>query len=58
LKGLYPIPKAWPIIEDDVWRFLVRRFPYEIWNAEEDEEVYIVAMMHLRQNPDYWKLRI
>ncbi len=51
-------PKAWPIIEDDVRRSLVRRFPYGILYAQEDEVIYIVAVMHLRQNPDYWKHRI
>jgi plasmid stabilization system protein ParE len=51
-------PKAWPIIEEDIRRSLVRRFPYGILYAEEDEELFIVAVMHLHRDPDYWKHRI
>ena len=50
-------PKAWPIIEEDIRRSLVRRFPYGILYAEEDEELFIVAAMHLHRDPDYWKHR-
>jgi plasmid stabilization system protein ParE len=50
-------PKAWPIIEEDIRRSLVRRFPYGILYAEEDEELFIVAVMHLHRDPDYWKHR-
>ena len=51
-------PKVWPILKEDVRRSLVRRFPYGILYAEQDKEIYIVAVMHLRRNPDYWKNRI
>jgi len=51
-------PRAWPTIEEDIRRSLVRRFPYGILYAEEDEELFIVAVMHLHRDPDYWKHRI
>ena len=51
-------PKAWPIIEDNVRRSLVRRFPYGILYAEEDEVIYILAVMHLHRNHGYWKQRL
>lgn len=51
-------PKAWPIIEEDIRRSLVRRFPYGILYAEEDEELFIVAIMNLHRDPEYWKHRI
>ncbi len=50
-------PKAWPIIEEDIRRSLTRRFPFGILYAEEDEEIFIVAVMHLHRDPDYWKHR-
>ena len=28
-------PKAWPVIEEDIRRSLIRRFPYEILYSEE-----------------------
>jgi hypothetical protein len=51
-------PKAWPIIEEDMRRSLVRRFPFGILYAEKDEELFIVAVMHMHRDPDYWKYRI
>lgn len=51
-------PKAWPIIEEDIRRSLVRRFPYGILYTEEADELFIVAVMHLHRDPDYWQHRI
>ena len=52
----YPI--AWPILEDDIRRSLVRRFPYGVLYSQLDEEIIIVAIMHLNREPNYWKSRI
>ena len=51
-------PKAWPVIEEDIRRSLIRRFPYGILYSEEKEGIYIMAVMHLHRNPEYWKHRI
>ncbi len=50
-------PKTWPVIEEDIRRSLVRRFPYGILYSEEKEGIYIVAVMHLHREPEYWKHR-
>ncbi len=50
-------PKAWPVIETEIRRSLVRRFPYGVLYSEEEEGIYIVAVMHLHRQPDYWKQR-
>lgn len=51
-------PKAWPVIEEDIRRSLVRRFPYGILYSEDKEKIFIVAVMHLCRDPEYWKHRI
>lgn len=58
IERITSYPKAWPIIEDEIRRCVVRRFPYGILYSEEKEEIFIVAVMHLHRNPDYWKHRI
>ena len=50
-------PTAWPVIEDDVRRFLINRFPFGILYSIEENEIYILAVMNLRRDPDYWKHR-
>jgi len=51
-------PKAWLIIEGDIRRALVKRFPYGILYAEDQGLIYIIAAMHLHRDPEYWKHRI
>ena len=50
-------PSAWPVLEDDVRRCLVNRFPFGILYSIEQGEVFILAVMHLHRDPDYWKHR-
>ena len=50
-------PKAWLIIDGDIRRALVKRFPYGILYAEDQDLIYIIAVMHLHRDPEYWKHR-
>lgn len=50
-------PSAWPVLEDDVRRCLVSRFPYGLLYSIEQGKIFILAVMHLHRNPDYWKHR-
>ena len=50
-------PAAWPIIDGDIRRCLVRRFPYGILYSMEPDRIFIVAVMNLHREPEYWKKR-
>ncbi len=50
-------PHAWPVIEGDIRRALVRRFPYGVLYAVHDGCIFILAVMHLHREPGYWKER-
>lgn len=50
-------PKAWAVLEGEIRRSLVRRFPYGVLYSEEQEEIFVVAVMNLHREPDYWKHR-
>lgn len=50
-------PSAWPILEGDIRRCLVRRFPYGVLYSIEPNGLYILAVMNLHRDPDYWKPR-
>lgn len=58
IEQVVAFPRAWPVIESDVRRSLVRRFPYGILYSVEEEGIYILAVMHLHRNPEYWTSRI
>mgnify|MGYP003958301265 FL=1 len=51
------LPTAWAIINGDIRRSLVSRFPYGILYSKEEDEIYIIAVMNLHRDPDYWKNR-
>lgn len=51
-------PLAWPIIGENIRRSLVRRFPYGVLYTKEGKEIFILAVMHLNRDPDYWKRRL
>lgn len=51
-------PAAWPAVEGDIRRCLTHRFPYGILYSIEQDAIYILAVMHLRRHPDYWKHRV
>ena len=51
-------PKIWPEIEQGIQRRLVRRFPYSILYAVHEDEIIIVAIMHQKQKPHYWRDRL
>lgn len=50
-------PKAWAVLEGEIRRSLVSRFPYGILYSVEADGISIVAVMNLHRKPDYWKQR-
>ncbi|TFG65353.1 MAG: hypothetical protein E4H36_00115 [Spirochaetales bacterium] len=57
MNRIVSFPKAWTIIDDEIRRSLVRRFPFGVLYSEEPEGIFIVAVMNLHKDPDYWKHR-
>ena len=51
-------PRSWRRIEQDVPSCRTRTFPYAILYTLERDSVLIVAVMHLRRKPGYWRERL
>jgi plasmid stabilization system protein ParE len=51
-------PHTWPVLEGELRRRLIRRFPCGILYRVDPEAVVIVAVAHLRKQPGYWRKRI
>ncbi len=58
IENILSFPKAWPILEEEIRRCQTKRFPYGLVYTEEGNEILILAVMHLRRDPDYWKERL
>jgi len=58
LANILSFPEAWPLLVDNIRRCLINRFPYGIIYAVDEDVLFILAVMHLHRNPEYWKDRI
>jgi plasmid stabilization system protein ParE len=52
-------PRAWQIVEEDIHRHFINRFPYGLYYYIEDKNsIQIVAVKHMSREAGYWKERI
>lgn len=58
IQNIVAYPCAWPVLEDDIRRYLVNRFPYGLLFSIEDNLIFILAVMSLHRDPKYWKNRL
>ena len=58
LKLVVSHPQAWPVIKEGIRRALINRFPYGILYSIDNDHIFVIAVMHLHQEPDYWQYRI
>ena len=58
IQSIIERPKMWPVFDGDIRRRLVNRFPYAILYSDDNNTIYILAIMHLSRDPNYWKSRL
>ncbi len=51
-------PQLFPLVEGDVRRCLTNTFPFSVLFRIQIDSCIIVAIMHHRREPDYWKSRL
>ncbi len=54
IQNILSFPHAWDTLSANTRRCLTNRFPYGVIYQIADEEVYIIAVMHLNREPNYW----
>jgi plasmid stabilization system protein ParE len=57
IQRILDFPSAWPVLEHEIRRCLTHRFPYGVLYTIEPDRIFILAVMHLHRDPDYWKHR-
>ena len=57
IQNILSFPHAWAPLSANTRRCLTNRFPYGVIYQIADEEVFIIAVMHLNREPNYWKKR-
>lgn len=57
LLVIHEAPERWRIIEADVRRYIMPRFPYAVYYRVLPEHLRILAFKHHARHPDYWRYR-
>ena len=58
IRKILETPERWRVLEGDVRRCLVRIFPYSVLYTVEPDYVLIIAIMHGKREPGYWRHRL
>ncbi|RPI73192.1 MAG: type II toxin-antitoxin system RelE/ParE family toxin [Desulfobacteraceae bacterium] len=58
IEKILAFPNAWTILEDEIRRCLIRRFPYGLIYVIDKDRILFLAVMHLHRDPEYWKNRV
>ena len=51
-------PEAYQLVGKEIRQKLLRRFPYSILYAVDNDRIRIVAIAHHKRRPGYWKSRL
>lgn len=51
-------PNMWPEYQRGTRRFLVHRFPFAIIYSQRAGGLLVIAVMHLKRRPGYWRSRL
>lgn len=58
LTRIAATPLVFPKVYKQVREALMRRFPYAVYFAIQDDCIYVLAIFHSRRDPIEWKSRV
>ena len=58
IRRIQETPERWRVLEQEVRRCLVRVFPYSVLYSIQRDFILIVAVMHGKRQPGYWRYRL
>ena len=58
IERIKEFPNSGKMLRGSIRRRLAKRFPFGILYCADEEEIVIIAVMHLRRRPDYWIKRL
>jgi plasmid stabilization system protein ParE len=58
VSAIQQAPERWQLVDGEVRRYLMARFPYGIYYRPAYDELRILVIKHHSRHPDYWKYRL
>ena len=52
------VPEAYPIVQENYRRALVRRFPFAVFYEHVEESVIVYCVFHTARDPQKWRQRL
>jgi plasmid stabilization system protein ParE len=56
-QAIIELPDTWPRFNMNYRRFLLSKFPFSVVYRENENTIFVVAVMHNSRKPSYWKNR-
>jgi toxin ParE1/3/4 len=53
-RTIIELPKAAPLMTDEVRRSILRKYPYGVFYVVEDSTVIVLAVLHQKHDPASW----
>ena len=57
VRAIAAATTCWPVLEREVRRYLVNRFPFALYYRIRPDHIQILACKHHSRHPDYWRQR-
>jgi len=58
IRRISAYPKLYALLENEVRRCLIKRFPYGVLYGIDADTIVIIAVAHLHRKPNYWVERV
>jgi len=58
LKRILKYPTAWSVESGEIRKYVLHRFPYKILYSIEKDHLFVIAIAHQHQKPNYWVDRL
>jgi len=53
-NGILRNPKQYPVVHKNLRRAIVRRFPFQVIFIAEESRIVIIAVFHVKRDPQRW----
>ena len=58
IRDIRQAPERFPLYDPPVRRHFSSVFPYAVLYVEQADRIWIIALMHMKRRPRYWRKRL
>jgi hypothetical protein len=54
INRIIKYPNACPIVDENIRKYILHKYPYNLYYSMEKDHLYIIAIAHQHRKPNYW----